>query len=175
MEFNVATKDSLIQSFDEMKRQVVQTFDSIPESDFIKRSESGWTAFQNLDHLNRSVVPVIKAMKVPRFVLQMRFGKSQKPSRSYTEVKETYLATLAQGAKAGGAYLPAEPGASKKLYLLNRWNTLISELTRLLDGWSETDLDRVLLPHPLLGKMTVREILAFTLYHSLHHSVLKQI
>jgi hypothetical protein len=25
------------------------------------------------------------------------------------------------------------------------------------------------MPHPLLGKLTVREMLLFTLYHNLHH------
>lgn len=38
-----------------------------------------------------------------------------------------------------------------------------------LGKWSDKALDSYLLPHPLLGKMTVREILFFTLYHNLHH------
>jgi hypothetical protein len=36
-------------------------------------------------------------------------------------------------------------------------------------GWREADLDRYLLPHPLLGKLTLREMLHFTLYHNYHH------
>ena len=34
------------------------------------------------------------------------------------------------------------------------------------------DLDAVLLPHPLLGKLTVREMLFFTVYHVQHHRAL---
>ena len=34
---------------------------------------------------------------------------------------------------------------------------------------SQADLDRYRLPHPLLGKLTVREMLFFTVYHNYHH------
>ena len=44
-----------------------------------------------------------------------------------------------------------------------------SELVSAAGGWSEGDLDRVRLPHPLLGTLTVREMLLFALYHGLHH------
>ncbi len=37
-------------------------------------------------------------------------------------------------------------------------------------SWSETSLDRYRLPHPLLGRLTVREMLFFTLGHGLHHA-----
>lgn len=35
--------------------------------------------------------------------------------------------------------------------------------------WDEAALDRIRLPHPLLGKLAVRETLLFTLYHDRHH------
>lgn len=34
---------------------------------------------------------------------------------------------------------------------------------------SEADLEACRLPHPLLGKLTVREMLLFTLDHEVHH------
>ena len=42
-------------------------------------------------------------------------------------------------------------------------------LTRSASGWGEWTLDRLRLPHPALGRLTVREMLFFTLYHNLHH------
>jgi len=39
---------------------------------------------------------------------------------------------------------------------------------QLLD-YSEQDLDELILPHPLLGKLTLREMMYFTMYHVLHH------
>jgi hypothetical protein len=35
--------------------------------------------------------------------------------------------------------------------------------------WSEAELDRYTLPHPLLGDLTMREMLCFTLYHNQRH------
>jgi hypothetical protein len=46
---------------------------------------------------------------------------------------------------------------------VNRW------LGRALGRWSEQELDRVTLPHPLLGKLTAREVAYFTVYHGRHH------
>jgi hypothetical protein len=34
-------------------------------------------------------------------------------------------------------------------------------------------LDEYLLPHPLIGKLTIREILYFTIYHNLRHASLE--
>ena len=41
-----------------------------------------------------------------------------------------------------------------------------------IDSFSEKDLDNYILPHPLLGKLTIREMLFFTIYHVQHHEVL---
>ena len=37
------------------------------------------------------------------------------------------------------------------------------------DSFSEKQLDTFILPHPLLGKLTLREMLYFTIYHAEHH------
>src|SRR5579859_3509649 len=46
----------------------------------------------------------------------------------------------------------------------------VEELGRRVATWSEIDLDRYRLPHPLLGKLTVREMLFFTVQHLAHHA-----
>jgi hypothetical protein len=46
----------------------------------------------------------------------------------------------------------------------------VEELARRIGTWSETDLDRYRLPHPLLGRLTVREMLFFTVQHLAHHA-----
>ena len=40
---------------------------------------------------------------------------------------------------------------------------------QLVHKWSEDDLDLYVIPHPLMGKLTFREILYFTIYHVKHH------
>jgi hypothetical protein len=52
---------------------------------------------------------------------------------------------------------------------MQAWQLTNAELLRRVRRWSETSLDAVLLPHPLLGKLTAREMLQFTVYHTAHH------
>ena len=35
--------------------------------------------------------------------------------------------------------------------------------------WKDSQLDQYLAPHPLLGKLTLRELCYFTIYHTEHH------
>ena len=46
---------------------------------------------------------------------------------------------------------------------------IISSICKNLDKFSEEDLDKFILPHPLLGKLTMREMMYFTIYHAQHH------
>ncbi len=41
-----------------------------------------------------------------------------------------------------------------------------------LNNWDEQNIDKYLLPHPLLGKITMREMLYFTDLHIQHHNKL---
>ncbi len=53
---------------------------------------------------------------------------------------------------------------------MGHWNQSSDDLLAAMDRWRDSDLDRLRLPHPLLGKLTVREMLYFTLYHNAHHA-----
>jgi hypothetical protein len=46
---------------------------------------------------------------------------------------------------------------------------VLADLVAQAGRWSEADLDACRLPHPLLGRLTVREMLLFTQYHEVHH------
>jgi hypothetical protein len=45
----------------------------------------------------------------------------------------------------------------------------VVSLENASEPWREEDLDRYRLPHPVLGLVTVREMLMFTLFHFDHH------
>ena len=133
-----------------------------------------WSPAEHLRHLVKSVRPVVGALGVPRMVLRARFGRSKDGSRTFDEIVELYRDQLAQGATAG-PFSPSrrEPEGSLddwRAHILASWRKVGEELVAALDSWEDRALDRYLLPHPLLGKMTVREILYFTLYHNAHHA-----
>jgi uncharacterized damage-inducible protein DinB len=112
---------------------------------------------------------------MPRALLLLRFGPSFAASRSYEAIRETYRATLAAGGRASGVYVPplqelsADEIERHRADLLARWARANARLRDALTGWGERSLERIRLPHPLLGKLTTREMLFFTLYHNQHH------
>ena len=101
------------------------------------------------------------------------FGRNSGPSRSFPVVRDVYRARLQTGATAGRFApsvrpAPNDPGAWQAEVLAS-WRHAASALHSSVTGWKEPALDRYRLPHPLLGRLTVREMLFFTLYHNAHH------
>jgi DNA-directed RNA polymerase subunit L len=57
--------------------------------------------------------------------------------------------------------------------LLERLSRANLALLSALEKWQEVEFDRYQLPHPILGKLTMREMLFFTIYHTLRHARLE--
>jgi hypothetical protein len=53
--------------------------------------------------------------------------------------------------------------------LISKYHRLKEKLIRKVLSYREGKLDHYILPHPLLGKLTLREMLFFTIYHNEHH------
>lgn len=171
---NTFTKAELISSFGKVHHEVASYFLSIPLESFFKAPAEKWSPAENLLHLIKSVKPVAMALNKPRLLLRLLFGKPQTVSRRFERIKETYQRKLAEGGKAPGRFVPAigeipshpEPFRNN---LVRKWNATGENLIAVLRNWQDENLDKYLLPHPLLGKLTIREMLLFTLYHDLHH------
>ena len=67
------------------------------------------------------------------------------------------------------------PGFALRLLFgkMNRpTRTYEDDIREKVENWKESDLDKYVLPHPLLGKISLREMLYFTDFHILHHNTL---
>ena len=62
------------------------------------------------------------------------------------------------------------PTIKEKQYLINRLKVESKKLQYKTKKLSDKNLDTVILPHPLMGKMPVREIIMWTAYHTEHHT-----
>ncbi|MEM9555234.1 MAG: DinB family protein [Acidobacteriota bacterium] len=142
--------------------------------EFFAPQAEAWSPAGHMRHLAKSVRPVAQAMGLPKLVLRLRFGGNRKGSRPFEAIRDLYLETLDAGARAG-RYGPSsqtpdlEPDAWREL-IMSRWRAAGSALDGQIGRWSEKHLDRLQLPHPLMGLFTVREMLYFTLYHNAHHA-----
>ena len=52
---------------------------------------------------------------------------------------------------------------------LQKLGKLVQKLCGRLSKYTEEEFDQYILPHPLMGKLTLREMLYFTIYHVQHH------
>lgn len=146
---------------------------SFSTTEFFRPLGDAWSPADNVRHLLKSNRPVLRALSTPKILLLVRFGAGLRPSRTYAEVRERYLARLAEGVTAGRfaprPLAPAEQTEEQRTALLADLDQVSASLADAISGWGEWPLDRLRLPHPALGRLTVREMLFFTLYHNLHH------
>jgi hypothetical protein len=109
------------------------------------------------------------AFKLPRLAPRLLFGKTNRPSKTYEGVVEKYVKQLNKGGKASGRFVPKSVGLQEKAFLPRQVMYYTDQLCKQVEKASEEDLDNYILPHPLLGKLTFREMLYFTIYHVQHH------
>ncbi len=128
-----------------------------------------WNAGKQTEHILRSTKPLILAFTLPSFVLKLVFGKANRPGRSYEALFEKYLSKISKGAGATGRFIPTAVPYERRTDVTKSITSTIERLTRLVAKKTEAELDLLILPHPLLGKVTLREMLYFTIFHVQHH------
>ena len=101
--------------------------------------------------------------------IEFLFGKTNRPSKTYDELVTKYKAKLAAGGRASGPFIPPLSILKKKDELMKKYTEQKQKLISKIEKQSEKDLDVYILPHPLLGKVTLREMLYFTIHHNEHH------
>lgn len=170
---NPYAKPEILQELRALHDRSTLFWDSFSTADFLTPLGDAWSPADNVRHLNKSIRPLARGLKVPRLIVLLTFGPALRVSRGYVEMREVYRARLAKGADAGRfAPSPEGPPADPEAWrrqLMERRQENATALENAIAGWSEWSLDHCRMPHPLLGKLTVREMLLFTLYHNLHH------
>lgn len=162
----------LLPNLEVLQRDGQQFWQHFTPETFVTKVDRTWSPAENVVHLLKSTRPVVRALKLPRWLLGLLFRKATAPSRHWLPLREAYLQKLATGTEAG-SYGPTtrryEDPARAQQQLVGKLNDALSQLRSALERWNDADLDRYQLPHPALGKLTVREMVMFTLFHYEHH------
>ncbi len=170
----IKSKLEIVSAMKDSGQRALDWFSEIADKDFFTREGEVWSASDNVDHMIKAIKPVAKAINLPKIALQSMFARPENPSRSYDEICIIYRAEIAKGAKASGAFLPnqemPENPKEKKMELLDQLARALEKLILAVEKWDDKELDEARLPHPILGKLTVREMLYFTIYHNLRHA-----
>ena len=162
-------KQEIINKFVENHKIFIGYINTLDEAKFTHSKEDKWTAGQQLDHIYRSVSPLTIIFSLPKFIAKLVFGKANRPSITYEEVINKYQKKLQEGGRASGRFVPKEIPFRAKDGLVKKLKKTLNILANQLDRFDEKQLDQIIIPHPLLGKMTVREMMYFTIYHVEHH------
>jgi len=165
----VYNKQELSSALEEKVNAFNNYVASLNKEQFEANPGDKWSAGQNLDHLIRSIRPLQLAYSLPKFILRIAFGKANRPSRSYEEIVQKYVSKLATGGRASGPFIPPVILFEQKDSLIKKYTRHKKKLTGKIGNHSEEDLDKYILPHPLLGKVTLREMIFFTIHHNEHH------
>ncbi len=163
------TKQEIANELSKRHKIFTAHIQSLNEKDFMFSNNEKWTAGQQLDHIFRSVSPLVQAFMLPKFVPRLLFGKANRPSKSYDELVNKYKEKLSKGGVATGQFVPPAISYDKKEKLCKQVNSKVEKLCKQVNLFSEQQLDEYILPHPLLGKLTVREMLYFTMHHVNQH------
>ncbi|HEU4830112.1 MAG TPA: DinB family protein [Gemmatimonadales bacterium] len=166
-------RGELVAALRELEVAGMANLASMPGVEFFEAQGSAWSPAEHVRHLAKSARPVARALDVPRIVLAFRFGLHRGRSPSFADLRGRYLAQLAAGATAG-RFTPTRRSLPGDLDVgrdatLSEWRDANRALEAALAGWAERSLDRYRLPHPVLGPLTLREMMMFTVYHSSHH------
>ena len=138
--------------------------------EFFYKSEQ-WSVAENLEHLALSLHRSWLGLFAPKFFIKWKFGKPNHESLTYEELIEVYYKKLEAGFVQDKRYAPLvkqENGAKEKL--ITRFEqTAKKYLDQIRYYWEDENMDDYQLPHPVLGMITVRELLYFNLFHNTHH------
>lgn len=162
-------KQEIINKFVENHKAFIDYINTLDETKFTHSKDEKWTAGQQLDHIYRSVKPLTVVFALPKFMTKLAFGKANRPSRTYEEVITKYQKKLEEGGSASGRFIPKAIPFRAKDSLVKKIKKTLNILANQLERFDENQLDQIIIPHPLLGKMTVREMMYFTIYHVEHH------
>jgi DinB family protein len=167
-----ATQEQIVGAFERQETESLAYWNGFDTTAFFQPIGSSWSPAETVRHLTKSTRPVAMALGLPKFVLRIRFGRPHRASLGYEEFCASYQKALAEGGRAG-RFGPSAQNRDDldpwRKEIMDEYLRALHDLRRTIARWPDAKLDHAQLPHPLLGNLTIREMLFFTLYHQRHH------
>jgi len=162
------TKPILLDQFEQAHMELIGYVQTLPAAAYLYSYEDKWTAGQQLVHVILCLQVTSKAL-LPVAVIEQRFGKTERPEMTFDELVRYYLAGLAAGGKAPERFLPGAVGIEQREQVNTELMNLLATIRQQLMVYSEEEMSSLALPHPFLGKLSIRELFYLMTYHAGHH------
>lgn len=165
------TKPEVIEILKQKHQTLYEWFKNHPDQNWVKGPQDKWNTGEHIAHLIQSENALNKALSLPKFYLKYKFGLNNRDNRTYDQIVKKYQDKLADnpGAVANISRNMPISTLNNKYSYLSKLKKEEMKLIKKFQKWTEHDLDTYLLPHPLMGRMTIREIVIWTAYHTEHH------
>lgn len=164
----------LTENFEEIHSWIIEDANDLWEYG----PENKWSVGQHVLHLLQSNNALYKGLKIPTFIKNYKFGKRNRPPRKYDEVIAKYnekLMAIPAGTVSPFSVNMPKVTLSQRQLMLKQFYVVTEKVKSKTLKIRDKTLDDSLLPHPLMGRMTLREILMWNAYHTKHHlKILKQ-
>jgi len=163
-------RNELTTRLEEALQSIADLLINLQPDDWQRPQGEKWTIADEFEHLRLST-------QATAFVLssagRLRWHDHPGGSRSFDTIVAQYDAGLA--ANPGLTNAGTRPATNAPLSLTDQrtnWTQLVPMLLQVLDALPESDLDAYTVwKHPLLGPLTVREMIYFTTHHTTHHQL----
>lgn len=163
------TKSEIISNLEIQYNAFIVWLEKQDDNLFEVPYEDKWSPAQHADHIIKSTEPLNQALRLPKMALRTMFGKNNRDERNYDEVVAKYESKIQAGGAASGRFVPKEIKNDQKAEIISTLRSEFFKLTAIIEKWDDKRLSSHLLPHPLLGKMTINEMLYFTIFHTEYH------
>jgi hypothetical protein len=165
-------KNEIVNLLEIKHQNLFDWLEKQPDHNWEKGPKEKWTTGQHVLHLFNSIKLLNKALSYPKFILKYKFGISNRETRSYDVVANKYHEKLIKHQDKSKAFNNSlkTPTLSERKRLIVTFQIQKKKLQFKTSKWTDKDLDTLLIPHPLMGKMTVREIIMWTAHHTEHHT-----
>jgi hypothetical protein len=164
-------KQAIIAASQDVFGRFTETCSAINETALFEKPGPKWSVAENIRHLVIATNMTTLAYRLPLFMVRWVGGTPNRPSRTFDELKAKYYKKLSEGGRASARFVPKPIEVSYgKQKLMDSWNASTAKyLSALTAKRKEEDLDNYLVRHPLLGRITLRELCYFSIFHTEHH------
>lgn len=147
--------------------EFMAVINAMTEDEYTFQFQEKWSAAHQLEHIVLCVQPLVQVYGMNPTAIEQMFGRTNRPNRSYEELKDLYIQKLEAGGKAPESFLPKVQGTKDQLlYTLNQ---LIEEFQQEIIALDEFELETLQIPHPLLELISLKEMAYNAIYHVQHH------
>lgn len=163
-------RDEIADLLEEKYHALLDWLENQEDEKWMSGPENKRTEGQQALHLLKSITPLNDVLSMPRFMFKYTLGTANRAPRDYDTIVADYLERLEAYKKtAKPPKTLSVPKIRDKRYILTRLQVESKKLQYKTRRISDKNLDTLVLPHPVMGKILIREMLMWCAYHAEYH------